>query len=122
MSERVADDKVECAVAEWQPLSRRFHVGATGIAPPCHGDQCRRGVNAYRGDIARLQHAAEAPFAAADVQGVLGRTCKRAGKHHGIEDVATAEVPDSPMSATQAFAESCQPLSMGEDRTRRAAP
>jgi hypothetical protein len=89
---KVADDKVERLFAKWQPLSYRLHISPAGITSLCHCDQRGSGINAHHIDTTRLEHPAEAPLAAADVEGVLGRTCDSEGKHHRIEDVASAEV------------------------------
>src|SRR5690606_14854882 len=88
----VAHDQVEPRIGEGKLLGARVDIGPFRMTPPRLGDEAARGIDAHGPDAMLCKQAAEAAFAAADVE----RLCRRARQgerdHDGIEDPAPRKI------------------------------
>jgi hypothetical protein len=67
-------------------------------------------------DTKTIIEQAHSAFNKRDIDGALA-PCNGAGKHNGVEHIASAEIAMFPISAIQAFADVCQQLSMAKHCT-----
>jgi hypothetical protein len=80
----IADDEVEACIFEFELLGAAQPIITERVALPCHIEQRLGRIDAGRGHAGGLQHPAEAPLPATDIQRITKPAVGDTAEHDGV--------------------------------------